>query len=166
MLDVCPLQGQQTGLQVHRSVLPALGQVSQGTAKFPDPIDLAAYTQGEEACYTTSFLMCLSGPKKDYRRHTVWLKRRPWGLKSTPKRWCISDQLKTLSALSASGSLLCAVKYAAIKLTDSFSSEYFPLQETIFKLSSVIYSITSETQSPNTSMQVKYFFFPFRAMTP
>lgn len=64
MLDVCPLQGQQTGLQGHCSVLPVLGQGSQGTAKFPDPIDLAAYMQGEEACYTTSFLICLSVPKQ------------------------------------------------------------------------------------------------------
>lgn len=54
-----------------------------------------------------------------------------------------------------------AVKYAAINLTDKFSSGYFPLQQTTFKLSLVMHSITSEIQSPSISMQEKYFL-PFR----
>jgi len=158
MQDACPLQGQQTGLQGHCSLLPVLGQGSQGTAKLPDHIDIAAYMQGEEPGYTTPFLMCLSGLRKDYRRRTARLKMRPQSLKSTPKRWCVSPQLKTLSAPSASGSWLLAVKYAGIKFIDIFSSEYFPLQQTMFKLSLVIDSFASETQSPNISVQEKYFF--------
>lgn len=84
--------------------------------------------------------------------------------KHTQKVVCFSPVENSFSFLCLRLPLF-AVKYAAIKLTDSFSYEYFPLQQMIFKLSLVIYSTLSETQSTNTSMQEKYIF-PFRATAP
>lgn len=42
--------------------------------------------------------------------------------------------------------LIFSVKDDATKLIESFSSEYLPLQQTIFNLYSVIYSTTSKTE--------------------
>lgn len=139
--------------------LPALGQGSQGTAKFPDPKDLAAYVQGKRLFHYIASDVPVRPPRRLQETYSMTENETTESEKYTQKVVCFSPAENSFSLLFFM-LLFFAVKYAAINLNRQLYLEYFPLQQTIFKLSLDIHSITSETQSCNMSMQEKYFL-PF-----
>lgn len=136
--------------------LPALGQGSQGTARFPDPKDLAAHVQGKMLLHCIASDVPVRPPKRLQETYSTTENETTESEKYTQKAVCFSPVENSFS-LFCFRLLLFAVKYAAINFIDSFSLECFPIQHTIFKLSLATHSITSETQSPNILMQI---FFP------
>lgn len=83
--------------------LPALGQGSRGTAKFPDPKDLATYMQAKKSLEYIASDVPARPPKRLQETYSMTENETTESEKYT-KRLCVSALLKTLSAPSPSGS--------------------------------------------------------------
>lgn len=79
--------------------LPALGQGSRGTAKFPDPKDAAAYVQGKMLLHCITSDVPVRPPKRLQETYSMTENETT---ESEKYRLCVSAQLKTVSACLAS----------------------------------------------------------------